>query len=248
MARFDLDDAKWQVRRALDADWSKHKKLAVGIGAGVLALAAIGGGVWAYVSSLPPGLPKTAEQAVATIQSAKFERLDPDRKEQILAESRRLMRDMSWEERRELLGDDEARMALMEANMDEAARRLARGEGMGDMWRGMMGGGRPGGEEGREELTEEERQRRAEEWERRRQEMEAERASMTDEERLAAQKEREAAMRERMSSQFQSGNAQNTGLRGEFFKRMRAMREQGGGGFRRPGGGGPGGRPGGGGG
>ncbi len=236
MPRINLENVPG--RKSMDAEWSKKKKAVVGGIAGVIGAGAIAGGAWTFMQAQPPGLPRTADEAMATIRSAKFEQLDPGRKEQILAESRRLLSELSWEERREIMGDREAQRAMMEASMDETARRLARGEDMrdimGSMWGGRGGpgaGGGPGGE--RPEMTDEQRREAAAEWERRRQEREA----MTDEERAAEQKEREAEMRARFESQLSTGNAQNSGLRGEMFKRMGQM----GRGFRGRGGGGPGG-------
>ena len=245
MPRINLENVP--ARKSMDAEWSKGRKIMVGAAAGVICVGAIGAGIWAYVASQPPGLPRNAEDALATIQSAKFDRLDNDRKDQILAESRRLLADLSWEERRDVLGDRDAQRALMEASMDEAARRMARGEDMGEIMASMWGGrgrGGPRGEGGeRPELTEEQRRERAAEWEKRRQERE----NMSEEERRAAENERRQAMTDRFENQLSSGNAQNSGLRGEFFKRMSAWRDAGGGGgFRGRGGGGGGGRGGGG--
>ena len=124
-----LDDER--PRRPIDSSWSPRKKRAVGVSLGVVALAAIGVGVWVWFSGRPPALPTSAGEAVAVIGSARFDRLDEARKRQYLAEAARLLQGVPEDERRALFEDEATRDALgaiMRNRMDDAARALARGE------------------------------------------------------------------------------------------------------------------------
>lgn len=227
---YNLDEAMSKAeRRPIDASWSPAKKRAVAIACVAVAAGAVGAGAWGMMRDSTPKLPTTAKQALATVSSAQFARLDAGRKQQYLTESWRLIRELPEEQRREFMRDEKNRemfRALMEEQFDDMAKRFARGESMQDMWRGM---GPPGGQrperppEGqRPQLTEEERAQRAEEFRNR--------------------------MNERMAKAVQSGNAQSGGLRGEMMKRGGGGRGAGGWGGRGGGGGGGGARPAGGGG
>jgi len=222
--RIDIDAQMAEARRPIDANWSKQKKAVVGGGAGALALLALTGGVWAAMASRAPGLPRTADDAIAVLSSGKFDRLSRDRQSQYLAETRRLMRDMSDEDRAKLMQDERARKAFQEMReqmLDEMARRFARGEPM--QWPGAPAAG-----ERREGPTPEQMRQ----WREREE-------KMTDEERAERQERMRNMMNQRLDSQLATGNPQSGALRGEMMKRM---------GFGGPGGRGPGGRPGGGGG
>jgi hypothetical protein len=219
--RIDLDAQMAQARRPIDADWSKRKKLVVSAVAGAVALSALTGGVWAAMSSRAPGMPRTADDVLATLSSSKFDRLSNDRKSQYLDEARRIMRDMSEEDRAKLREDERARKAfeqMREEMFDEMARRFARGEQ--PQWPGAPREG-----ERREGPTPEQMRQ----WRERE-------AAMTDEERAERRERMRQMMNSRIDSQISSGNPQSGALRGEMMKRGGGMR---GGGGRPGGGGGP---------
>lgn len=204
-------------RRTIDASWSKKQKLAAGVGCGVLALGALGFGGFSWWANPPVEMPTSADQAIAMINSGRVDNLDEARRRQYMTETRRLLADMPREEARELFRDEKTREAMMEvweAAFDEASRRFARGEGLMQIWQDMSGGrrGGPPRGKGRGEGRGEGR------------EGAPEREELTEEEREARQRERREMMTSRMQASFQSGNAQNTGLRGEFFKRMSAFK------------------------
>lgn len=218
--RINLDEQLAPERKTIDADWSKKRKTLVGAGAGVLAIAAVSAGAFLMIRSQPPRLPTTAEEAIVVLGSAKYERLDSERKLQYATESARLLRELPPEERRELMRDDKNREALrqlMNEMMDDAAKRFARGDEL--EFPGFGFRGPPRGERGERDGNREGRERPGG--------PPGDRENMTDEER----EQRRAEMRERLggriSNAIQSGNAQSTGLRGEMFKRMSKMRESG---------------------
>lgn len=218
--RIDIDAQMAEARRPIDANWSKKKKATVGGAAGAVALLALTGGVWAALSARQPGLPTTADDVLATLSSPKFDQMSNDRKSQYLDEARRIMRDMSEEDRAKLREDERARKAfeqMREEMFDEMARRFARGEPM--QWPGQPREG-----ERREGPTPEQMR----EW-RERQE------KMTEEERAAMREQMRQRINQQFDSQVSGGNAQSGGLRSEMFKRGGGMRGGGGG---RPGGGG----------
>lgn len=218
--RIDLDAQLAESRRPIDANWSKRKKWAVGGVAAMVAASALTGGLWAAMASRPPAMPRTVDDVLATMGSSKFSRLSSDRKSQYLDEARRLMRDMSDEDRAKLREDERARKAfeqMREEMFDEMARRFARGEPM--PW-----AGQPREGERRQGPTPEQ----ARQWREREEQM-------TDEERAERRERMRQMMNSRIDSQIASGNPQSGALRGEMMKRMGgAMRGRGG-----PRGGGP---------
>lgn len=195
--RYDLTDGL-ETRRPIDAGWSKRKKAlvggaSVGLAAGALATA----GVLLY-NARPVGLPKTAQEAVEMMGSARFARLDEDRRAQYADEAARLIRELPQEERRAMMTDEESREALRtlrEQMFDDLVRRYARGEELPRF-------GPPPGE--RRERGEGERGR----WQ-----------EMSEEDRAAAMERMRSMINERLDSQMSSGNAQTGALRGEMFKR-----------------------------
>ncbi|TVQ31355.1 MAG: hypothetical protein EA376_09595 [Phycisphaeraceae bacterium] len=212
--RIDLDEQIESSRRPLDATWSpKKKKIVACVCISAASLALFGGVFAAYATRTPP-LPTTIDQAVAVMSSSAFDRLDPERRRQYAAEAQRLMSDLSWEERRELVSNEQAReamRAMREEMFDDMARRIARGEQPDfSQW-----GPRPGAGE-----------RRPPEGERRWNPQE-----MSDEDREAMRERMREAMDNRMNEQVSSGNAQSGGLRSEMMKR--GMRNRGAGGGRR---------------
>lgn len=239
MARIDLQSNTKPARKSIDANWTKKQKTAAAVVAGVLAFGAVGAGIWYAVDSLPPALPTSATEALAVMKSAKFDQLDEERKQQYAEEAARLLRELPEEERRELRKDDTNRAAIdkiREEQMDEMIKKLARGE-TPDMPFGPFGGGerRQGGQGGQGGGNGQPREGgpggAGDRW-----------RNMSEADRAKAIEERKVRMDQRMAQQFNSGNAQKTGLRGEFFKTMRQNGGPGGpGGGRGPGGGGGGG-------
>ncbi len=196
---YNLDEAaKAESRKPIDASWSPAKKRMVAIACAVLATGAVGYGSWAMLSRMPPSLPKTADDALAVINSAKFARLDPERKQQYLEETMRLVRELPEEQRRNYWRDEKNREAFrkfMEERFDDAARRFARGETLPSMF---PGGGPPRGP---------------------RPEGETQRPQLTEEERAARLEQARNEANKRIGEQIKSGNAQSGGLRGEMMKR-----------------------------
>lgn len=155
MARIELEEQA-EGRRPIDAGWSDGKRRAV-IGAAVAAGAlAIGVGWWLSMQNRVTGLPRTPEQAVALMRSPRFDRLDPSRRSQILAETSRMLGSMSAEQVEALGWSDEDWSALKGAAFDEYARKVARGEVTGwegkgkgaDEGDGKGKGGEPSAEDG----------------------------------------------------------------------------------------------------
>ena len=215
-------------RKAIDADWSGRKRAAVIAGSVAVGVAAISVGGWYAWTNRPVALPSTVQDAVAVMESGRYDKLSAERKRQYAMETSRLIGDMPEDQRRELFRDEQTREALRAVRQemfDDMVYRAARGEeiqlpfgrppGAGGQRDGQQ---RPGGEgEARPEPTEEERAQR--------------------------QAERRERMLAGLKEQFNSGNAQAGSLRGEFFKKRFAERQsQPGGGGRGPGGGGGGGR------
>ncbi|MEC9372534.1 MAG: hypothetical protein VYC34_01765 [Planctomycetota bacterium] len=214
-----IDDAP--ARKPIDASWSKRRRVIVGALSAVVAVAALSGAAYAFYMNSAPGLPTTADEALATINSARFDNLSEDRRRQYMAEAGRLFRDMDAEKRRQLFTDEqnrEALRAMREEFFDEMARRFARGESMFPEGMQRPRRERPEGEEGQ-------RPPRPEGME-----------EMTPEQRREAMRNR---INEGLNDQISSGNAQSGALRGEMFKRRGAGGPGGGG--RRGGGGGGGG-------
>jgi hypothetical protein len=213
--RIDLDAmVKSEPRRPIDASWSPRTKKLVGAAAGGVALAALAGGAWAYISGRPPALPTTPEQALAVMASSKFDSLDKARRSQYIAEAQRLMRGMTPEQRRALMQDEKNRDAMREMReemMDEMARRIARGEQVESPFAGMGFGGprgerRPDGERPQRDPN-----------------------AQPTAEQQARMEERRQQMESRFAQAISTGNAQSFGLRAEMMRSMMRTREQNGG-------------------
>lgn len=222
--RIDLDSmVKNEPRRPIDASWSPKKKKLVGAGAGAVALVALAGGAWAYISGRPPALPTTPEQALAVMASSKFDSLDKARRSQYIAEAQRLMRGMTPEQRRALMQDEKNREAMREMReemMDEMARRIARGEQIESPFGGMGFGG-PRGERPPGERPPGERRPDGERPQR-------DPNAQPTPEQQARMEERRQQMEARFAQAISTGNAQSFGLRAEMMRSMMRMREQGG--------------------
>ena len=215
MSKSLLDGIEFgEKRKAVDADWTKARKVAVGTIATMLAIGALGAGIYFAWQNRPVSLPKTAEEAVAVINSGRVDRLSADRKRQYYAEASRLMEDVPFEERRELFQDEENRDAMrqvMMEQMDNSMREIARGNVTFEQWA--------------QEMRERWANRRPPEGQQR---PEGERGERPEGERPDA-KERQQQMVSRMESGFQNGDGQRMGLMMAFRQRMgNAMRGPGG--------------------
>lgn len=214
--RINLDE-ELAGRTPIDAGWSRKKKTIVGASAATIASAALAGGIWWSVAHRPPRLPRTADEAVALLASAKFDRLDEDRQRQYSAEAARLMRALPAEQRRALFQDESKRDAmrrLFQERLDDLARRYARGED--PPFPGGPRQGRRGDGERRPPFN---------------------RKDMSPEDRAAMRDKMVEQINEQMAQQDKTGNTQDSGLRGEMFKRRAAQGggRGGGGGGRRGG-------------
>ncbi len=224
---YNLDEAMEAGRQTIDAKWSpKTKKIVIGACVAVV-VGAISGGIWAASAFSTPGLPSTAQEALAVLGTPKFERMSADRRSAYAEEAGRLLRELPEEDRRAMFRDEEQRdamRAMMEQRMADIAKTIARGEtpDFAAMFGGMRPPRNPDGER---------RQRREE---------------MTDEERDQRRAEMQERMRERITDSYKSGNAQNAELMGEMFRSGMGMGRGGRGGGRGGGGAGRGGGGGGG--
>lgn len=224
-----------EKRKAVDADWTKARKIAVGSFISLIALGAIGAGSYFAWQNRPVSLPKTADEAIAVINSGRIDRLPADRQRQFYAEASRLMEDIPQEERREYFREEDNREAMREvmmAQMDNSMREIARGNMTIDDWRTQMMErfrNRPGGGEGGEG-------RRGGNGERADGER-PEGAEGEDGER-PSRAERMQAMTSRVEGAFQNGDGQRMGLMMAFRQKAGNVGRPGGG---RQGGGGGGG-------
>lgn len=212
-------------RKAIDAEWSQPKKIAVISIAGVLATAGVAWGVWSFIASRPPSMPTTAEQAVLLLASNKFGNLDGERKEALRSEAVRLLSEASDEQREQLREtielSEEGSRQLGQAIVEDMIRRFARGEDID--WSAMRGrrpgGARPEGDrppgspgEGRPERG----QRNGE----------GGGGPGGDGPNGESRNDRREQMRNRIQERMASGNAQTTALFGEYYSRRRQQREQ----------------------
>lgn len=206
--RIDLDDAI-AGRTTLDAHWSSRKKTSVTVAAVGIALVVVGASVWYTLANQPPRLPRSVDEALMVLASAKFDHLDEERQRQYQAEASRLVRALSPEQRRAMMeeaANREAMRRLWQERFDDIARRFARGED--NPFRRArpdngQRGNRPEGRFDRENRTDEGRQNRQEQF--------------------------RDNMNERIASDAESGNAQDSGLRAEMMKRRTAQRSANGG-------------------
>lgn len=197
---FVIDD---RPRLAIDASWSPKKKALV---AG-LSLAATAGAVFGGLSlwnlNAPPPRPESAAEAVAFIQSGRYEKLDADRRRSYARDASTLLRNASEEERRELMSDPELREHLGDLRrdvMDDMVLRWAKGEEVENPFAGMRPPRREDGE------------------------------NQERPEGMPSRSEMQQMARQRIAENSASGNAQMSGLRGEMFKQRRAERAGSGGG------------------
>jgi hypothetical protein len=177
-------------------------KMLVGTACVVVSAGAIAGGLWLRASQAPLAMPANVDEALAGLESDAYAKMDPQRRRQYAVEAGKLMRELPEDERRRLWeqmrDDEEMREAMQQARQDmfdEMIREQARSGGMERPDWGRRGGDRPRFDP--DEMTDEQR------------------------ERMEEMRER---MRERIANQLKdtwdSGDAQSSGLRQEFFKNM----------------------------
>lgn len=103
------------------------RRLAVGLLI-VVSAAVLGGGIYYGWLLMPLSLPQTASQGLEEIGSARFERMDPQRKQEYLQHTGSLMRDMTDDERREMFTrfrtDESAREAMAAIRDDATIDRI----------------------------------------------------------------------------------------------------------------------------
>lgn len=239
--RKPLSSISWNIR-VQDIQWTPRNKRIAAIAGACLGLAVLAFGIWRTIEMQPPSMPKSYAEAIAVINNPeKFDRLDEMRKREYVEEAARLLDELPADERRALFMDEQARDAmfeLRELQMEEMARRFARGEplqfpwmrmggpdgqprpdgqrrpdGQPGGWPGMPGMGGPGGPggPGGGGRTGGNNQRATEN---------------------RAEARRDAAV-SRLQSRIMTGNPQSLGLMAEMRKRM-GDRPAGGGGNRGP--------------
>lgn len=127
-------------------EWTPKRKKIAAVALCLVSFCGLGLGAWVMIRMQPPTLPQTAEEAMAVMKSAKFDRLDPSQKEEYENEANKLMANLPWEQRRELFKEDRETMEkLMERNFEEMAKKFARGE-QPEFPFGGPRGDRPGGD------------------------------------------------------------------------------------------------------
>jgi len=176
----------------------KTSKAVIGAACVVVSAGAIAGGLWLRAGSAPLAMPASADEALEGLRSDAYEKMSGQRRRQYAAAAFDTFGELSEEERRalreEFRDDEELQEAMrraMQDRFDKMIRDAARGK---EMERPDWGGGdrrRPDPDE----MTDEQRER-----------MEAMRERM--QERIAQQ----------LRDTWESGDAQSTGLRQEFFK------------------------------
>lgn len=146
-ARRDFADAA--ASSTVSRDWTpKQKKIAaIALACGAAVALALGG--IAVVQMRPLELPKSFDEAKVAMETSKFKNMDEVRQAQYRTEAERLIREkmktMTDEERRAFFRDETNREIMgqiREQQMDENARKIARGE---KIEFGFGGPGGPGG-------------------------------------------------------------------------------------------------------
>ncbi len=188
----------------------------------VFGAATLASGVYYTYLITPPPMPETAEQAVKTMGSARFERLPDYRKAEYATQARKLIQELPDEERREF-----------RENMrnDESLRRNFRQVGMTAMIDRARNFAKAAPEDRIKILDEEIDRRERRRTERRRQRSDRGDARPGGDRRQGRRgggdrQARRARMREHIQDRIQHGNPQTGALRGEYFRAMRARREQ----------------------
>jgi len=200
-----------------------------------LAAAALTVGGYYYWRSMPPPMPRTAEQAIALVKSERFQRLTDKQKRYYHDRIAEVIGPLDAEKRRELMRDNELRREggrdVMQAMMMQRAREYAMAspeqrEAMVAQARAefmaMRGSGRPGGERGgqgeRGQRPEgEQRPPRGEGADGER----PQREELTEEEREQRDAERRQRWESRIESWVNEGNAQEHALMREYFRAIR---------------------------
>ncbi|NLX06389.1 MAG: hypothetical protein GXY33_14720 [Phycisphaerae bacterium] len=205
--------------------------------AGLVVVGAVtlaGGAYYAYLLT-PPAFPETAEEAIATIGSARYERLPEYRQEEYLEQAGRLLRELPEEERRQLRGrfgeSDGAREAMGAIFMNEAVQRatdfaaaspedkiriLDEDIDRFEQMRERFANRRPDGPRAQGEG-----QRRGEGGG-----PQMDRGGRRGDGRGGTPEERGARRRQRMMNRIEHGNPQRAALMGEYFRALGERREQ----------------------
>ena len=203
------------------------RKKYLAIGGTVIALVVLAGGVTYTYRHTPLPQPATAEEGLASIQSARYDHMPADRQREYREQTFALLRELPRDERRKLMEDrpdlQPGMEEMRESGMQEMGRRwaLATPEerqamlegGPGGFFGGRPRGDRPRGDRPESDRPEGERPRRGED------------SNRTPEEQAQRQADRQGHMKDRMQDHFTNGNPQAGAFIGEFFKARREGRE-----------------------
>jgi hypothetical protein len=187
----------------------------------VAAVAALGfGGYYAWLM-IPPSMPQTAEEALATLASPRFDQMSESRKKDYLQTAGELMSKLDETQRKEMYEkmrtDEDARDAMREIRMDQMNQRMRQFAMATPAERNKILD---------EIIDQQEKMRR---------EMEAAAASRPapstsgsaqGSQRRGPSEGWEGRMRERVKSRAEHGNPQRGGLAHEFRSALMARREQ----------------------
>jgi hypothetical protein len=209
-------------------DFQKNKKLWVAAlilaGAGTLS-----GGVYYTWLITPPGLPKTAQEAMKTIGTTRYERMPDYRKQAYMEQAQKLFHEMPEDQRRALWQDGERNPAVRDAmremhenamtkRMEDFAKAAPAerikllDQFIDQMEKGGMGrgpwGGRPGGPGGGPGNGA------------------ADRRGGPGGPGGPGHQHGPGHMRDRIKHMAQEGNPQRAALRGEFFQAIQERRKQ----------------------
>lgn len=208
--------------------WTRRNKIIlISVLVPVAVVSIVAGSYRAWLAT-PPALPQSAEEAIATIGSPRFERMPDYRKREYVEQARRLMRDLPEDERtkmrQSLRSDPNVRDAmgqvmrqmmveratafaraapadrarLLDEAIDEMTRRRAGREGGSRERLGRSGGGAGSGGGGGGGRPPRDDNRDG----------------------------RRAQMQQRMMQFIQKGNPQTSALIGEYFRALRQRREE----------------------
>lgn len=219
------------VNNLTSGDWTPgQKKIAAGLGV-FAALGVAIGGAWLAINHRPLDLPKSFEEGAAAMQTTRFANMTPDRQGQYVAEMARMMPTLTEEQRRQFREDPSMRSVLeqvREQQMDEAARRIARGERPEDIFASMRDRmqrdpNAPRPDRGPRDPNAQQPGQQAQ-------------GGARGTNRGQMSEDRRRAIANRIGRSIQSGNPQSLGLRGEMMSRFGGGpgRGMGGGGQRPP--------------
>lgn len=111
----------------LDSSWTLKKRLMAGFLL-VFSLGVLGWGIHYVWLHTPPAPPRTAQEAIATIGSARFQQMPQVRRDQYLDQAHQLLEAMPQDARRKLFesmrGNPKVRQAFMQMRMQEMTQRV----------------------------------------------------------------------------------------------------------------------------